>query len=717
MARTIKTRALTTLPPWDVRRDCIKMIPGAVETCRSVRHVYTHKESLYHLFGRHQRVASFERARTLLQVFRAKYFPAPEPVQVDLDEPKQAQVLCVDHPPAPEQLQVDLSEPEQVQELRVHHPPTPEVVQIDLCESTQVQELVAVQPPEPEIVQVDLKEPMQVQVLPKDHLPEPELVQIDLREPKQVEVCPEPELAQMDQSEPTEVDRPVVSKKQMRKTKRISKSCVISFPGEKPEFTVSFGEVDRSLFKLSSQKSEEDEADKTIETQTPEPEQDEENQKPEYPEIVEAYTTIAMQTPEPEQEEENQKPENPEIVEAYTTIAMQTPEPEQEEENQKPETFDKELLLKSVTSEQKDTNPLTPESSENPPSATQLPEPEEEPQAGTTLEKTDDEVLSKTLQVASEPTEHIESNPLTMNDSNFPQLTRGTLESRRNVSWQPKRRRNWKASNPDNQTPTEDERLAQSTPREPKVPQETSHQNLIEVSGPSIPSNSETIAEKHDECLSMEIPIKQQEINICTRQEEEPNKVENNTELPREPSVRPKYWGRNRYHYNREFRQNNFSSEYSRGSQVPEYDQSRYQKRSSFQTVAPIEEHEEEQIIPNSRNRYRYNNEFRRNNYSREYGRGSQVPEFDRSHYQERSSFQTVAPIEEQEDEPIISKRKNGNRRSKQTLRLQRLLIQPQLNDEREWTEDDDDDDGEILMSQLTDSASVERWMRVDGRR
>ncbi|KAK7945497.1 hypothetical protein WMY93_001225 [Mugilogobius chulae] len=155
--------------------------------------------------------------------------------------------------------------------------------------------------------------------------------------------------------------------------------------------------------------------------------------------------------------------------------------------------------------------------------------------------------------------------------------------------------------------------------------------------------NSENIAEKHDKCLSMEIPIEQQEINICTQQEEEPNKVENNnTELPREPSVRPKNWGRNRYSYNREFRQN-FSREYSRGSRVPEFDQSRYQEPSSVQTVAPMEEHEEE---------------------------------------------------------PITPKRKNRNRRSKQTLRLQRLLIQPQSNDGCEWTEDDSD--GEVFMSQLT---------------
>ncbi|KAK7940476.1 hypothetical protein WMY93_003802 [Mugilogobius chulae] len=264
--------------------------------------------------------------------------------------------------------------------------------------------------------------------------------------------------------------------------------------------------------------------------------------------------------------------------------------------------------------------------------------------------------------------------------------------------------------------------MAQSTPREPKVP----HHNLIEVSGPSVPANSDNIAQKLDECVSLEIPIEQQEINICTGQEEKPNKAENNTEHPREPSVRPKNWGRNRYRYNNEFRENNFTSEYRRGSQVLEVGQSRYQERSSFQsvapreeqeeefiipnrrsryqpssfqTVAPREEQEEEPIIPNRRNRYCYNNEFRQNNFSRYNSRGSQVPEVDQSRYQERSSVQTVTSMEEQEEELITPKRKNRNRRSKQTLRLQRLLIQPQWNDESESTEDDSDED--ILMSQL----------------
>ncbi|KAK7910111.1 hypothetical protein WMY93_014795 [Mugilogobius chulae] len=225
---------------------------------------------------------ALEKLKTVLQVFRAKYLPAPEPVQADLDEPKQVQVLRVDH-----------SRP-------------------------------------PELVQIDVTEPIQVQVCPEDRLPAPELVQIDLREPKQVQVCPEdhlpePELVQMDQSEPVEVDRPVVLKKQMRKTKRISD---FSSPGEEPEFTFSFGEVDRSLFRLSPQTTEDDEADTTIATETLEPEQ-EENQKPENPETDETFTTIETQTPEPEREDENQKPENLEIVEALTAIETQTPEPEQ----------------------------------------------------------------------------------------------------------------------------------------------------------------------------------------------------------------------------------------------------------------------------------------------------------------------------------------------------------------------------------------------------
>ncbi|KAK7910065.1 hypothetical protein WMY93_014749 [Mugilogobius chulae] len=544
---------------------------------------------------------ALEKLKTVLQVFRAKYLPAPEPVQVDLDEPKQAQVLCEDHLPAPEQLEVDLTEP------------------------TQVQELVAIQPPETEIVQIDLREPKQVQVCSEDRLPEPELVQ-------------------MDQSKPTEVDRPVVSEKQMRKTKRISKNWVVSFPGDEPEFNISFGEVDRSLFKLSSQKTEKDQADTIIATQTLEPEQ-EENQMPENLETVEAFTAIETQTPEPEQEK-NQMPENLETV-------------------------DKELLSKSVTSEQKDTNPLTPESSEILPSATQIPDPEEEPQIekNTTLERTDDEVPPKTLQVTSEPTEHTESNPLTVNDSNFPQLTRETSESRRNVSWQPKKRGNWKARNSDNQTPTEDERKAQSSPRESKVPQESSHQNLIEVSGPSMPPNLENIAPKNDGCLSLEIPIQQQEINICTGQEES-NKAENkNNEILREPSVRPKCWRGNRYRYNNEFRQNNFSREYRRDSQVPEFHQSRYQRPSSFQTVAPREEQEEEPIITNRRNRYQT----------------IIIPDCSNNGGRGRGAHN--------------SKKKNCNRRSKQTLRLQRLLIQPQWNNESESEEDDSDED--ILMSQL----------------
>ncbi|KAK7915544.1 hypothetical protein WMY93_011305 [Mugilogobius chulae] len=315
--------------------------------------------------------------------------------------------------------------------------------------------------------------------------------------------------------------------------------------------------------------------------------------------------------------------------------------------------------------------------------------------------------------------------------------------------------------------------MTPSSPREPKVPQETSHHNLNEVSGPSMSPNSENIEQKH-------------EINICTGREEKPNKAENNnTENPREPSVRPKYWRGNRNSYNGEFRQNNYSSGYSRGSQVPKFDQSRYQEPSSFQTVPPIEEQEEEPIAPNRRNRYRYNNEFRQNNFSRynsrdsqvpkfdqsryqeqeeepiipnrrncyrynnefrqnnfsrEYRRDSQVPKFDQSRYQEPSSFRTVAPREEEEptipnrrnryrynnefrpnnfsreykeaeppsvqtvtpmeeEEPITPKGKNRNRRSKQTLRLQRLLIQPQSYDECESTEDDSDED--ILMSQL----------------
>ncbi|KAK7910088.1 hypothetical protein WMY93_014772 [Mugilogobius chulae] len=214
-----------------------------------------------------------------------------------------------------------------------------------------------------------------------------------------------------------------------------------------------------------------------------------------------------------------------------------------------------------------------------------------------------------------------------------------------------------------------------------------------------MPPNLENIAPKNDGCLSLEIPIQQQEINICTGQEES-NKAENkNNEILREPSVRPKCWRGNRYRYNNEFRQNNFSREYRRDSQVPEFHQSRYQRPSSFQTVAPREEQEEEPIIPNRRNRYPYNNEFRQNNFSREYRGDSQVPEFGQSRYQRPSSFQTVPTMEEEDEEPITPKRKNCNRRSKQTLRLQRLLIQPQWNDESESTEDDSDED--ILMSQL----------------
>ncbi|KAK7940477.1 hypothetical protein WMY93_003803 [Mugilogobius chulae] len=82
---------------------------------------------------------ALERLKTVLQVVWAKYFPAPEPVQVDLSEPKQVQVLVGDNPSAPEFAPVDLCEPTQVQELPAVQPPVSELVQVDLSEPKQVQ--------------------------------------------------------------------------------------------------------------------------------------------------------------------------------------------------------------------------------------------------------------------------------------------------------------------------------------------------------------------------------------------------------------------------------------------------------------------------------------------------------------------------------------------------------------------------------------------------
>ncbi|KAK7891070.1 hypothetical protein WMY93_023033 [Mugilogobius chulae] len=251
--------------------------------------------------------------------------------------------------------------------------------------------------------------------------------------------------------------------------------------------------------------------------------------------------------------------------------------------------------------------------------------------------------------------------------------------------------------------------MSQSTPREPKVP----HHNLTEVSGPSMPPKSENIVQKQGEHLSRRILSNNRRLTFALDKKKSQTKrrattLNSQENLQCDPNIGEEIATITTMNSDKTTLQASTAEavKFLKFANLV----IRNRKRShNFEQEEPLSNRHHSRLSPNSGTGRRahyseqekplsFNNEFRQNNFSRGYSRDSQVPKLI------NLVIGTIiipdcAPIEEQEEEPIAPKRKNRNRRSKQTMRLQRLLIQPQWNDESESTEDDSDED--ILMSQL----------------